>query len=79
MWEMSNPGGEAEKCFLRAPQTEYYATKERNPDLLSFSPSVRRKSCGVAELAYFCSVSTARTFSICKRARSHLRCILFRT
>ncbi|KAF9457140.1 D-amino-acid oxidase [Collybia nuda] len=24
MWELSKPGGEAEKCFLRLPQTEYY-------------------------------------------------------
>ena len=24
MWEMSAPGGEAEGCFLRLPQTDYY-------------------------------------------------------
>jgi len=39
MWEMANPGSEAESCFLRAPQTEYYTTRERDPNLLSFSPS----------------------------------------
>ncbi|KAH9036564.1 nucleotide-binding domain-containing protein [Lactarius hengduanensis] len=41
MWEMSAPGGEAEGCFLRAPQTDYYATKEENPDSLSFYPDFR--------------------------------------
>jgi hypothetical protein len=24
MWEMSKPGGEAEGCFLRVPQTDYF-------------------------------------------------------
>lgn len=24
MWELSAPGGEAEHCFLRLPQTDYY-------------------------------------------------------
>ena len=24
MWEMSAPGGEAETCFLRVPQTDYF-------------------------------------------------------
>ena len=24
MWEMSAPGGEAEGCFLRLPQTDYF-------------------------------------------------------
>lgn len=24
MWEMSAPGGEAEGCFLRVPQTDYF-------------------------------------------------------
>ncbi|KAH9000765.1 hypothetical protein EDB86DRAFT_3063668 [Lactarius hatsudake] len=42
MWEMSAPGGEAEGCFLRAPQTDYYTPKEENPDLLSFYPDFRR-------------------------------------
>ncbi|KAI0251943.1 nucleotide-binding domain-containing protein [Lactifluus subvellereus] len=42
MWGMSAPGGEAEGCFLRAPQTEYYTIKEGNPDLLSFSSDFRR-------------------------------------
>lgn len=41
MWEMSTPGGEAEGCFLRAPQTEYYAVREENQDLHSFYPDVR--------------------------------------
>ena len=44
MWEMSTPGSEAEGCFLRAPQTEYYTVTEGDPDLLSFSPCVRCKS-----------------------------------
>ncbi|KAH9053180.1 nucleotide-binding domain-containing protein [Lactarius vividus] len=42
MWEMSAPGGEAEGCFLRAPQTDYYVAKEENPDLLSFYPDFQR-------------------------------------
>ncbi|KAH9968244.1 nucleotide-binding domain-containing protein [Russula dissimulans] len=41
MWEMSDPGSEAESCFLRASQIEYYTTRERDPDLLSFSPSAK--------------------------------------
>ena len=67
MWEMSKPGGEGEGCFLRAPQTEYYTAKEGDPDLLSFSPNVRRKTCGIlAERAYLRLVSTLGTFGICK-------------
>ncbi|KAF8265939.1 D-amino-acid oxidase [Lactarius quietus] len=42
MWEMSAPGGEAEGCFLRAPQTEYNAVKDENPDLHSFYPDFQR-------------------------------------
>ncbi|KAI9444298.1 hypothetical protein H4582DRAFT_2071850 [Lactarius indigo] len=42
MWEMSAPGGEAEGCFLRAPQTNYHAAKEANSDLLSFYPDFQR-------------------------------------
>ena len=41
MWDLSQPGGEAEGCFLRAPQTEYY---NFDPDFsrydLSFMPDV---------------------------------------
>ena len=42
MWEMSSPGGEAEGCFLRAPQIEYDTVKEGDPDLHSFYPDVRK-------------------------------------
>ncbi|KAI0060748.1 D-aspartate oxidase [Artomyces pyxidatus] len=38
MWKLSTPGGEAEGCFLRVPQTEYYLVKQAQPDLLSFYP-----------------------------------------
>ncbi|KAI0053121.1 D-amino-acid oxidase [Auriscalpium vulgare] len=41
MWELSAPGGEAEGCFLRAPQTEYYLVPQANPDFLSFSPDFK--------------------------------------
>ncbi|KAI0305167.1 D-amino-acid oxidase [Multifurca ochricompacta] len=41
MWKMSALGDGAEGCFLRAPQTEYYISKEGNPDL-SFSPNFQR-------------------------------------
>ncbi|KAN0136776.1 hypothetical protein V8E53_005217, partial [Lactarius tabidus] len=50
MWEMSIPGGEAEGCFLRAPQTEYYAVEEGNQDLHSFYPDFQR----VEASAYAC-------------------------
>ncbi|KAI0322962.1 D-aspartate oxidase [Amylostereum chailletii] len=38
MWQLSEPGGEAEGCFLRAPQTELYLVPQPNPDLLSYYP-----------------------------------------
>jgi len=45
MWEMSTPGGEAEGCFLRAPQTEYYAVKEGNG--LHSYPNLQRLEASV--------------------------------
>jgi len=50
MWEMSTPGGEAEGCFLRATQTEYYAVREGNQYLHSFYPDFQR----VEASAYAC-------------------------
>ncbi|ETW75833.1 hypothetical protein HETIRDRAFT_239418, partial [Heterobasidion irregulare TC 32-1] len=45
MWDLSRPGGEAEGCFLRAPQTEYY---NFDPNFsrydLSFMPDFRHLS-----------------------------------
>ena len=40
MWKLSELGGEAEGCFLRGPQTEYYLTPQANEDLLSYYPDV---------------------------------------
>lgn len=39
MWELSAPGGEAEHCFLRLPQTDYFYDG-RNPHL-EWMPDVR--------------------------------------
>ncbi|EPQ53595.1 D-aspartate oxidase [Gloeophyllum trabeum ATCC 11539] len=38
MWEMSAPGGEAEGCFLRQTQTEYYCDKQPSPHPLEVMP-----------------------------------------
>jgi hypothetical protein len=56
MWELSTPGGEAEGCFLRAPQTEYYTAKEGNPDLLSFYPDVRKFYSIIKQLTLLISI-----------------------
>ncbi|KIY48481.1 nucleotide-binding domain-containing protein [Fistulina hepatica ATCC 64428] len=36
MWDLSAPGGEAEHCFLRIPQQEFYAQPPKEPHELSF-------------------------------------------
>lgn len=38
-WELSAPGGLAESCFLRLPQTELYH-EEREDSPLSWMPDV---------------------------------------
>lgn len=42
MWELSKPGGLAEGCFLRLPQTEYYGEQYDEPHPLSWMPDVSR-------------------------------------
>ncbi|KAF8271887.1 D-amino-acid oxidase [Lactarius quietus] len=61
MWEMSAPGGEAEGCFLRAPQTEYNAVKEENPDLHSCYPDFQRLDASA--FAYVPEAVSAVSFS----------------
>jgi len=41
MWDMSKPGGEAEKCFLRLPQVEYYQEERANIHALQHMPDFR--------------------------------------
>jgi len=40
MWELSAPGGTAEGCFLRIPQTEYYCEEIAKPHPLDLMPDV---------------------------------------
>lgn len=40
MWEMSEPGKDSEECFLRIPQTEYYAEKRYGANCLEVMPEV---------------------------------------
>lgn len=39
-WELSKPGGEAEHCFLRLKQTEYYHSEGPPSDSLEDMPNV---------------------------------------
>jgi hypothetical protein len=39
-WRLSAPGGDAEHCFLRIPQTEYYFSEKPPSDALERMPSV---------------------------------------
>ncbi|PAV20663.1 D-amino-acid oxidase [Pyrrhoderma noxium] len=41
MWEMSEPGKDSEECFLRIPQTEYYAEKRYGANCLEVMPEYR--------------------------------------
>jgi hypothetical protein len=41
MWELSAPGSDAEKCFMRLPQTEYYIEAKPRPHELEHMPNVR--------------------------------------
>ncbi|EJD46855.1 D-amino-acid oxidase [Auricularia subglabra TFB-10046 SS5] len=41
MWEMSAPGSEAEGCFMRLPQTEYFAEVRVRPHPLEVMPDFR--------------------------------------
>ncbi|KAG5638000.1 hypothetical protein H0H81_002268 [Sphagnurus paluster] len=38
MWELSAPGGPAEKCFLRLNQEEYHCEERPKPDILEMMP-----------------------------------------
>lgn len=38
MWELSAPGGEAEQCFMRLPQEEYYV--DHRDTQLNWMPDV---------------------------------------
>ena len=41
LWEMSTPGRETEKYFLRIPQTEYFFDERGGPEPLEKMPNVR--------------------------------------
>jgi D-amino-acid oxidase len=46
MWEMSASGSDAEQCFMRLPQTEYYVAVKPRPHELDHMPDVRsRPTC----------------------------------
>ena len=40
MWEMSEPGSDSEKCFMRIPQIEYYKEKRFGVNCLEVMPEV---------------------------------------
>ncbi|KAF9003357.1 D-aspartate oxidase [Cyathus striatus] len=42
MWEMSQPGSDAEECFLRVPQTEYFSDVRGAKEPLESMPEFRR-------------------------------------
>ena len=79
MWEMSAPGGEAEGCFLRAPQTEYYIAKEDDPDHLSFYPDVHKFYLIIrtADFTHLDVVSTLGSFCICICTGGYFRRLFF--
>ena len=79
MWEMSTPGGEAERCFLRAPQTEYYAVKEGN-DLLPY-PNVCMFYYWItaSDFANLGLVATSGSFRVYKCTRGCFCCLFFYT
>ena len=41
LWEMSTPGSETEKYFLRIPQTEYFFDERKKPEPIEKMPNVR--------------------------------------
>jgi hypothetical protein len=41
MWELSASGSDAEECFLRIPQTEYFVVDPPKPEPLEKMPNVR--------------------------------------
>ncbi|TFK41512.1 D-amino-acid oxidase [Crucibulum laeve] len=44
MWELSASGGDAEGCFMRLPQTEYYRTERSKGDTLDLMPNFKELS-----------------------------------
>jgi len=42
MWKLSEPGGEAEHCFMRVPQTEYFDSPHPKPSPLDRMPKIRK-------------------------------------
>ena len=47
MWEMSEPGKDSEKSFLRIPQTEYYGEKLPFANCLEVMPNVSNPPCSL--------------------------------
>ena len=45
MWDLSRPGGEAEECFLRVNQTEFYDKRIPRPNPIETMPNVSSLSC----------------------------------
>ena len=39
MWKLSEPGGEAEHCFMRVPQTEYFDSLHSTPSPMDRMPA----------------------------------------
>ncbi|KAG5643696.1 hypothetical protein DXG03_009745 [Asterophora parasitica] len=42
MWDLSAPGGSAEKCFLRLNEEEFHCEERPQPDVLEMMPDFRR-------------------------------------
>jgi len=47
MWALSASGNEAEECFLRIPQTEYFFDHNLEPSPLETMPNVRLPSSDI--------------------------------
>lgn len=41
MWELSAPGSDSERCFMRLPQAEYFYDTQTHPNGMEYMPDVR--------------------------------------
>ncbi|TFK28533.1 D-amino-acid oxidase [Coprinopsis marcescibilis] len=60
MWALSGPNGEAESCFMRLQQTEYFGQERSNPSTLAHMPEFR--SLTKDEFAHIEGAKAGETF-----------------
>jgi len=58
-WELSEPGNDAEECFLRAPQTVYFRYKREKPDVLATMPNVCSSEVSESNLLSRCPITSS--------------------